>query len=218
MLVDDRAVAHSEPVSARAGSTVTVGRTTTGVRSYLAVGGGIAVPLVLGSRSTDTLAWIGPTRLQGGDVLPLGTATGVPAPADVGVRRTAGRILHVSPGPRADWIGEAAWQRLDGARYTVDAASNRIGLRLNGPVIDRARTDELASEGIVLGGVQLPPSGQPVVFLHDHPVTGGYPVIAIVDPADLAICAQLRPGAEVELRVQSSAGRSAGASAGSSIE
>ena len=83
---------------------------------------------------------------------------------------------------------------------------------------DRARTDELASEGIVLGSVQLPPSGQPVVFLHDHPVTGGYPVIGIVDPADLATCAQLRPGAEVELRVQSSTGRSAGASAGSSTE
>lgn len=199
--VDGRAVSHSEPVSVRAGSTVTVGRATTEVRSYLAVGGGIAVPLVLGSRSTDTLAWIGPARLQAGDVLPLGSPTASPAPADVAVRRTAGRVLRIVPGPRADWIDAAAWRRLDGATYTVDPASNRIGLRLAGPVLERARSGELASEGIVLGAVQLPPSGQPVVFLHDHPVTGGYPVIGVVEPDDLAVCAQLRPGVAVELSV-----------------
>ena len=218
VLVDGRAVAHSEPVSLRAGSTVAVGRAATDVRSYLAVGGGIDVPVVLGSRSVDTLAWIGPPRLRVGDVLPLGSWTASPAPLDVGVRRPARRVLRITPGPRADWLDDEAWRRLDRTRYTVDAASNRVGLRLSGPVIERARTGELASEGIVLGSVQLPPSGQPVVFLHDHPVTGGYPVIGVVVVDDLPTCAQLRPGATVELRVQSSTGRSAGPSAGSSTE
>jgi len=218
VLVDGRATAHSEPVSVRAGSTVTVGGATTEVRSCLAVGGGVDVPLVLGSRSVDTLAWIGPPRLRAGDVLPLGEPVGAPAPLDVGVRRPAGRVLRITPGPRADWIDDAAWRRLDRASYTVDTASNRVGIRLSGPPIERARSGELASEGIVLGAVQLPPSGQPVVFLNDHPVTGGYPVIGVVEADDLPICAQLRPGATVELRVQSSTGRSAGASAGSSTE
>ena len=216
VLVDGRAVAHSEPVSVRAGATVTVGRAVTEVRSYLAVAGGIDVPPVLGSRSVDTLAGIGPPPLQAGDVLPLGTPTGPPSPLDVGVRRPAGHVLRIIPGPRADWIDAAAWRRLHRASHTVDPASNRVGLRLGGPLIERARRDELPSEGIVLGAVQLPPSGQPVVFLHDHPVTGGYPVIGVVVPDDLPICAQLRPGTTVELWVQSSGGRSTGPRAGSS--
>lgn len=218
VLVDGRARAHSEPVSVRAGATVSVGRATTQVRSYLAVAGGIDVPLVLGSRSVDTLAWIGPPRLRAGDVLPLGSSAGPPSPLDVGVPRPAGRVLRITRGPRADWIEDAAWRRLEGASYTVDPASNRVGLRLSGPPIRRARSGELASEGIVLGAVQLPPSGQPVVFLHDHPVTGGYPVIGVVAADDLPVCAQLRPGTTVELRVQASGGRSTGPSAGSSTE
>jgi biotin-dependent carboxylase-like uncharacterized protein len=216
--VDGRAVAHSEPVSVRAGATVAVGAATAGVRSYLAVGGGVVVPPVLGSRSTDTLAWVGPPRVRDGMELPVGRARGVPAPLDVGVRRSAGHQLRITPGPRADWIGARAWHELERASYTVGADSNRVGLRLHGPPVERARAGELASEGLVLGAVQLPPSGQPVVFLHDHPVTGGYPVIALLEPDDLAICAQLRPGESIEIRVQSSPARSAGASAVSSTE
>lgn len=214
--VDSHAMAHSEPLSVRAGATISVGRARTGVRSYLAVAGGIDVPAVLGSRSTDTLAWVGPARVQDGAVLPIGEVSAAPAPLDVAVRRRAGPLLRLTPGPRADWISDRAWRDLDQAAYTVGADSNRVGLRLRGPVVQRARTGELASEGIVLGAVQLPPSGQPVVFLHDHPVTGGYPVIGLVELADLEICAQLRPGEPVELRVQSSGGRSTGPSAGSS--
>lgn len=216
--VDGRAVAHSEPISVRAGARVELGPADTGVRSYLAVAGGIDVRPVLGSRSTDTLAWVGPARVRDGAHLPIGTSVGPPAPLDVGVRRPAGRHLRLAPGPRADWISDRAWHDLDHAVYTVGADSNRVGLRLHGPAPDRVRTGELASEGIVLGAVQLAPSGQLVVFLHDHPVTGGYPVIGLIEPDDLAICAQLRPGESVELRVQSSSGRRAGPSAGSSTE
>ncbi|QIK76307.1 biotin-dependent carboxyltransferase family protein [Nocardioides piscis] len=216
--VEGRQVAHTEAVSIRAGATVALGPARSGVRSYLAVGGGIDVRPVLGSRSTDTLAWIGPPRVQDGAVLPVGPHTGTPGPLDVGVWRRADRVLRVVPGPRADWIGADAWNGLDRATWTVDAASNRVGLRLQGRPLERCRHGELDSEGVVLGAVQLPPSGQPLVFLHDHPVTGGYPVIGVVVPDDLPICAQLRPGETVAMRVQSIAGIVAKDSAGSSTE
>jgi allophanate hydrolase subunit 2 len=81
--------------------------------------------------------------------------------------------------------------------YVVSPDSDRVGLRLRGDPVPLARTDELPSEGIVLGAVQVPPDGQPVVFLADHPTTGGYPVVAVVDSRDLWQCAQLRPGESV---------------------
>ena len=101
------------------------------------------------------------------------------------------------PGPRDDWFAADAVDRLRAATYTVLPASDRIGLRLEGPPLDRVRDGELASEGMVLGAVQVPPDGRPVVFLADHPPTGGYPVIGVVDPDDLWQCAQLRPGETV---------------------
>lgn len=200
--VDGRAVAFAEAVPVRAGSLVVVGRARTGVRSYVAVGGAIDVDRVLGSRSTDTLSWLGPAPLRAGTVLPLGRATGEPAWVDVPVEppRTP-LVLRLHPGPRADWLGEGGLAALDGRRFRVGSASNRVGLRLEGAPLARSRADELPSEGIVLGALQLPPSGEPVVFLRDHPATGGYPVVAVVDPGDLPGCAQARPGDEVCLRV-----------------
>jgi allophanate hydrolase subunit 2 len=100
----------------------------------------------------------------------------------------------VHPGPRADWFGPDALDVLVGTEYAVGAASNRIGLRLTGRPLERVVERELASEGLVLGAVQVPPDGQPVVMLADHPTTGGYPVVAVVEADDLAWCAQLRPG------------------------
>ena len=100
-------------------------------------------------------------------------------------------------GPRASWFAAEAWALLTGTPYAVTADSNRVGLRLAGAELPRTRAGELASEGMVAGAVQVPPDGRPVVLLADHPTTGGYPVIAVVAAADLARCAQLRPGDEV---------------------
>ncbi len=194
--VDGHAVAHSEAVRADAGATVTIGPTTRGVRSYVAVAGGIDVDPVLGSRSTDTLAWVGPPRVESGMVLPVGAAVGRPSPHDT-PRTPASGPLRVQPGPRAGWFAGDALATLCGSTYTVSAESNRIGLRLHGTPLPRAREGELASEGMVLGAVQVPPDGQPVVFLADHPVTGGYPVVAVVNPDDLFRCAQARPGESI---------------------
>lgn len=200
--VDGRAVAFGEPVSVRADAVVTVGPAVRGVRSYLAVAGGLAVGPVLGSRSTDTLAGVGPPVLRDGDALPLGSPGSGPGAVDVdAVRRPAGPVtLRVRTGPRRDWFARDAMGTLTAAAFTVTPDSNRVALRLDGAALGRSRDDELPSEGIVLGAVQVPPSGRPLVFLNDHPTTGGYPVLCVVHPDDLGACAQLRPGEPVSFR------------------
>lgn len=194
--VDGAPRGHARPEWLAAGSRLRLGTTSSGVRSYLAVGGGITVQPVLGSRSTDTLAWVGPPRVEAGTRLPVGPLVRRPAPHDTPRSPRTG-ALRVHPGPRADWCVPHALQTLCGSTYVVGGASNRVGLRLDGPALGRVRHDELPSEGMVLGAVQVPPDGQPVVFLADHPPTGGYPVVAVVEEADLWQCAQLRPGESV---------------------
>jgi allophanate hydrolase subunit 2 len=116
--------------------------------------------------------------------------------------------VTVLPGPRADWFGEPGWAALTRQRWTVTSASNRVGLRLDGVPLARLRTGELPSEGMVRGALQVPPAGTPVLFLADHPVTGGYPVIGYVTDADVDRRAQLRPGQG--LRLRGPAGQSSG--------
>jgi biotin-dependent carboxylase-like uncharacterized protein len=200
--VDGRAIAWAEPTPVRAGQTLRMGAPRQGVRGYLAVAGGIAVAPVLGSRATDTLAWVGPPPLEPGAVLPVGPPQGPPRPVDVAQVRRAGRpvVLRVTPGPRVDWFTDTALGTLTGSTYTVGADSSRVALRLHGAALTRRHGDELLSEGLLLGAVQVPPSGEPLVFLNDHPTTGGYPVLAVVAADDLAACAQLRPGEPVRFR------------------
>lgn len=196
--VDGRAVPWGTAVSVPAGSELRLGPATVGLRCYLAVAGGIAVPPVLGSRATDTLSGLGPEVLAAGDALPLGLA-GEPAEAvEIGPPGRAGEVvLSIDLGPRADWFVDPG--RLDGTGYVVAPDSNRIGVRLQGPGIERARHGELESEPMVLGAVQVPASGQPLVLLADHATTGGYPVLGVV--RDVAGLAQARPGERVILRL-----------------
>jgi biotin-dependent carboxylase-like uncharacterized protein len=191
--------AHARAWWVAPGAAVEVPVPTSGVRSYLAVAGGIAVDPVLGSRSTDTLAWVGPPRVVDGTVLPLGRAAGEPQPLDT-PRLPAHGPLRLHPGPHADFFDGEALTALAASAYTVRPESNRIGLRLEGPPVVRRGSHELPSEGMVLGAVQVPPDGQPVLLLADHPPTGGYPVVGVVDPADLWQCGQLRPGETVRFR------------------
>jgi len=182
----------------RAGVTMTLGTPTSGVRSYVAVAGGIGVEPVLGSRSADVLAGLGPPPLRAGDTLPLLPELGAPVPLDTPPRRVLDG-LGVHAGPRPEWFSPDTLARLCSRTWTVLPASNRVGLRLTGDPLPRLE-GELASEGMVLGAIQVPPDGRPVVFLNDHPTTGGYPVVGVVDPADLWQCAQLRPGEKVSFR------------------
>ena len=203
--VDERHRPWGEPVSVAAGAVVEIGRATSGVRSYVAVSGGVDVAPVLGSRSTDTLAWVGPPVVVAGARLPVGHRAAGPRPVDASATPAATGQLTVRPGPRPDWFAADALDRLAATAYVVGPASNRVGLRLSGRPVARARWDELPSEGLVAGAVQVPPDGQPVVLLADHPVTGGYPVLAVVETADLWRCAQLRPGDEVTFSLRPSA-------------
>lgn len=201
--VDGRPRPLAEPVHVSAGQTVRVGPATSGLRSYVAFAGGVDVAPVLGSRSTDTLSGLGPPPLRAGDRLELGEPVGSPHGVDVPVvHRYPDEVrVRVVPGPRIDWFSDDVLARLTEGAYTVSSHSNRIGLRLEGAPLPRRQDDELPSEGLVLGAVQVPASGQPLVFLNDHPTTGGYPVVAVVLPEDLRACAQLRPGASVRLVV-----------------
>jgi biotin-dependent carboxylase-like uncharacterized protein len=198
-----------------AGAVLRIGAPRTGLRTYLAVRGGIDTPLELGSRSADLLSGLGPQPLRTGDLLPVGqpgtggqpAITGYPggpaglvqAPAPATGEAV---LLTVVPGPRDDWFTEAAMELLCGADYTVRPASDRTGLRLDGPALPRAIEGELPSEGVVNGALQIPPDGRPILLLAGHPVTGGYPVIAVVVSADLGRAAQLRPGQAIGFRLR----------------
>lgn len=207
LVADGRERPFGEPVTVPAGGLLVVEPAREGVRSYLAVAGGIAVPPVLGSRSTDTLAWVGPPAVRPGTQLPVGRPAGAPRPLDVPRSVPAPDRLRLLPGPRLDWFASDTLGRLAAASYTVHPDSDRVGLRLLGPALNRVDAQELPSEGMVLGAVQVPPDGQPVVLLNDHPVTGGYPVVAVVDRQDLRHCAQLRPGETVRFSAPAAPGR-----------
>ncbi|MGW0121678.1 5-oxoprolinase subunit C family protein [Streptomyces sp. NPDC003327] len=197
--VDGRPAAWGTAVRLPPGAVLDVGAAVRGLRSYVAFGGGITVDAVLGSRSTDLLSGLGPAPLTDGAVLPLGAATAVRGPVDAPPwpGPPDALVLRVRPGPRDDWCTREALRTFLTRAYVVTAASNRVGLRLDGPPLERSRPGELASEGMVLGAVQVPPDGRPVVFLADHPTTGGYPVVAVVREADLGAAAQAVPGTPV---------------------
>jgi len=206
--VDGRPVAHAALVDVPDGSTLALGMPVTGLRTYLTVRGGIDVPPVLGSRSTDSLSGLGPAPVRVGDVLAVG-APGRDFPtvdhaAHPGAGSGERAVLDVLPGPRAAWVG--GWATGLGGLLDVDRVvsgdSDRVGVRLGGPPVQRVasfRDVELPSEGIVRGAVQVPPGGEPVVFLADHPVTGGYPVVGVLTASGCDRAAQLRPGEHVRL-------------------
>lgn len=197
-------------LSLPAGTTVRLGSPVVGLRSYLAIRGGVAATPVLGSRSTDTLSGLGPPVLTSGMVLDVGhliagdpvddPSVGLPDPA-----RALSRGLIVLPGPRLDWFTDQAWDQLVGANWAVQATSNRIGYRLSGPPLERSRSGELPSEPTLPGAIQVPPDGQPIVLGPDAPVTGGYPVIGVIPrfgPDGLDALAQARPGHTLRFRAR----------------
>jgi len=183
-------------LSLDAGATLRLGPPGSGLRSYVAIRGGVDVRAELGSRSTDVLSGLGPRSLRPGDVLPVGTQPRAPIVGATAPVPSAGpgRVLRVVLGPRQDWFTADAVAALTTARWTVRPDSNRIGIRLDGPRLHRARSGELPSEPTLPGALQVPPDGRPILLGPDAPVTGGYPVIAVVRDGDLDAAAQLRPG------------------------
>lgn len=192
--VDATVAVHDRVRFVPAGTVLDVGPLGTGVRGYLAVRGGLDVAPVLGSRSTCTLSGLGPPTLQEGDRLAIGRAVaGEPLVAEPTPAEGTGP-LRLLLGPRDDALTDAGLHALLRQEFTVLPASDRTGLRLDGPPLERAGTAELPSEGLVVGSVQVPPDGCPVLFLANHPTTGGYPVVAVVVQSDLPRAAQSAPG------------------------
>ncbi|MEV0294240.1 biotin-dependent carboxyltransferase family protein [Nocardia sp. NPDC050710] len=202
--VDGMPVGAASLLELEAGQTLRLGLAETGLRSYVAVRGGIDVAPVLGSRSRDTMSGIGPEPLRPGDRLPIGPVPPAIPIVDVApVATSTDEILTVRAllGPRDDWFTDAT--ALFDGEWAVSTDIDRIGARLDrrsGPPLERRIRDELRTEGMALGSIQVPPSGQPVVFLADHPITGGYPVIGVVVDADVDAVAQARPGRIVRFR------------------
>ncbi|MDH4439049.1 MAG: 5-oxoprolinase/urea amidolyase family protein [Rhizobium sp.] len=195
------------PISLEAGDVVTLGFAPRGARSYLAFRGGLKVAPVLGSASTDTLAVVGPEPVIAGAQLFLGEAKGLtsvsldeapsfecPAPNEI-------VTLDVIMGPRSDWFTERGIATLTEQLYTVTPQSNRVGIRIEGPEpLERKDKAELPSEGTATGAIQVPHSGQPVLFLADHPLTGGYPVIGTVAEYHLDLAGQIPVNAKIQFR------------------
>jgi len=200
--VNGTAVAWGAVIDLAPGDELRLGLPSRGLRSYLSVAGGIDVPPVLGSRSTDLLSGLGPARLRAGDVLPVGDADrawdagGPPAEGRPPSAPGSPAVLDLLPGPRTDWLSDPG---MLAGQWQVSPDSNRVGVRLTGPALARTGEDELPSEPLVRGAVQVPPSGQPVVFGPDHPTTGGYPVVAVLTEASIDRLAQCRPGDTVRL-------------------
>lgn len=166
---------------------------------YVAIRGGFDVPRVLGSASRDTLAGLGPEPLVEGQRVASGPATGELTLVDHAPLRELATVVRVVTGPRRDWFTDRSWTALVREPWEVTATS-RVGVRLRGGAIERVDDRELPSEGLVRGAIQVPPGGEPVIMLADHPTTGGYPVIAVVHPDDVAVAAQQSGGARITFR------------------
>lgn len=171
-VVGGPAVGWGSPMVLPAGARIRVGRLTDGARLYLAVRGGV-------SRAPEGLD--------------VGPDPGAPAATEAAPRVPQVTRLRVWPGPRLDWFDSAAWSTLIAANFDVTSTS-RVGLRLNGPPLRVVGDRQLPSEGLVEGAIQVPPDGQPILMLADHPTTGGYPVIAVLDPVDIHHAAQAAAG------------------------
>lgn len=201
LLVDGRPEPTGAVLALRPGSLLSLGQPASGLRSYVAVRGGVDAAPVLGSRSHDTLAGLGPAPLAAGDELRVGAdaADEMRVDAVPPVEYDDRPVLRVARGPRDDWITDA--DRLVTTTWTVAPDSDRVGVRLTGGRLDLTDPErQLPSEGAVRGAIQVPSGGEPVVFGPDHPVTGGYPVVAVVVDDDTDRLAQLRPGETVGFR------------------
>lgn len=222
--LDDRPVPMHEPVRACAGSTLQIGPFAEGLRGYLCVRGGIAVPPVLGSRSTDLKCHIGGLQgraLRSGDVLPIGPepsgttgeslrhAAGIlrekpwllrPRTAHAYLENQVIPLLRAVPGPQQDAFTEEGMRTFFSGLYGVTPDSNRMGIKLSGPSVQTIDGSDILSDGIVEGSVQISANGQPILMLADHQTTGGYAKIATVIAPDLSAAAQLRPGQTAAFR------------------
>jgi KipI family sensor histidine kinase inhibitor len=201
-----RTIQHGAPFAVVDGDEVALGHPTHGLRYVIAVRGGILAREALGSTASDTLAGLGPAPLKAGDVVEIGADARYavdPHPQPRALPAAGDAVeLEITLGPRDGWFTASALQTLAGQDWTVTSRSDRVGIRLNGETpLERATAGELPSEGAVTGAIQVPPDGQPVRFLPDHPLTGGYPLIGALTDRCLDLAGQLPPGVRIRFRI-----------------
>lgn len=198
--VDDRPITEPRRFFVNAGGRIRLGQPQYGLRTYVAVAGGIDELRTFGSASTDTLSGVGGTVVRAGTELPLAAPVGpvpdVPLELALTVVPARAERIRFRWGPRIEEISERARMAFTRTRWEVSSHTNRVGARLIGPPLRPDARDQ-PSEGMVTGTIQIPESGQPIIFLADHPTTGGYPVIGVVTEDDLGVVAQCRPGTHV---------------------
>jgi antagonist of KipI len=204
---DDRPIASGASFVVTRGQRLKFGRIVQGARAYLAVAGGIQTLPVLGSRATHLVSHMGGFNgraLQSGDRIPIRNS---PEPRPQ--RKSAGltlpskgrALLRVMPGPQADWFQADALRAIASVSFRISPQSNRMGYRLQGPPLVRAREGELISEPLGIGAIQVPAAGEPILLMADRQTAGGYPKIGYVISADLPIAGQLAPGDFIEFHV-----------------
>lgn len=186
------------------GETVRFGASRSGARAYVCVQGGIAVEAFLGSASTHVLSGLGGFEgraLRKGDRVELGATNSLFRKIAISPKALESlqprRVIRVTDGPQSDWFGESSWETLCGSAFRITEQSNRMGIRLQGPPISLDASREMITEGVPLGAIQVPPSGQPIILFVEQQTTGGYPKIANVISVDLHSLGQLRPRDEI---------------------
>ena len=198
-VLDGEAVPMQRCVHAHAGSVLKMGMADSGCRTYMAVAGGLDVPLVMGSRSTNLRCEIGGLdgrRLRAGDFLSVFQGKNIPEGVSVPIQSdvNAQHLIRAVPGPQDDFFTKDGMHTFFSASYTVTPASDRMGMKLSGSAPQAKSGTDIVSDGIALGSVQIPAGGQPIILLADRQTVGGYAKIATVIRADLPKLAQMRPG------------------------
>jgi antagonist of KipI len=218
--IDEARLPLHTPRSCAAGAVLRFGERRAGARAYIACDGGIAVPPVLGSRATHVLSGLGGfdgRALAAGDRVPLGDSRtqrvravrDLPDELRRGPYRSAERAgarLRVIRGPQDEWFDDTTFETLQRTRFTISPQSDRMGYRLHGAPIRRRAgpfgpAGEMISDATFIGGLQVPPSGNPILLMADRQTTGGYPQIATLITADLPVAGQLAPGDWVEFEL-----------------
>jgi antagonist of KipI len=223
--IDGQPVPLGRPVAVRAGAVLAFGAPKTGGRAWLAVAGGVAVPLVLGSRATYLRAALGGLAgraLRAGDALPVGEWPATAQCLFEGIMAnksadwTAGKwgvaaapvarpgeplVVRALPGPEYAQFAPASQRAFWAEKFTVTTEADRMGCRLSGPALERNTNTELLSSAVTFGTVQVPAGGQPIVLLADRQTTGGYPRLAQVITADLGRLAQALPGTRLRFQL-----------------
>lgn len=190
----------------KSGETLTVGALRGAVWGYIAMSGGIAIPKMLGSRSTHLRTAVGGLNgkaLSAGDILPLGDSE-KRAPRTLGTPYLRGHgPISIMPGPQDDYFDEDAWKTFLRQPYRTTTARDRMAMVLDGPVLQAFKGHDIVSDATVVGSIQVPGSGKPIVLTADGQTTGGYPKIATVASFDLARLAQLPAGQQFLFRALS---------------